>query len=49
MPIFLHTSSTRVAGFGLSQRKSDLFFGVAGLFMMEWPLYSIKERPDTAV
>ena len=49
MPIFLQTSPDTGAGFGLFQRKCNLFFGIAGLFHDDVHPVEIEERPDTSV
>lgn len=36
-------------GFGLFQRKRNLFFGIAGLFYGNKPLCEREERPGTSV
>jgi hypothetical protein len=37
------------AGFGLFQRKRNLFFGITGLFDGDVPLGEMEERQDTSV
>lgn len=37
------------AGFGLFQRKRNLFFGIAGLFPGDVPLGEMEERPEASV
>ena len=37
------------AGFGLFQRKCNLFFGITGLFYGNVPPGEMEERPDTSV
>lgn len=37
------------AGFGLLQRKLNLFFGIVGLFHGDVPLCEMEERPETSV
>lgn len=49
MPIFLQTSPDASTGFGLFQRKRDLFFGITGLFHGGVPLFEMEERPETLV
>ena len=37
------------AGFGLLQRKRNLFLGITGLFYGDVPPGETEERPDTSV
>ncbi len=44
MPIFRQVPPDTDAGFGLLQRKCNLFFGITGLFHGDMPLCEMEEK-----